>query len=371
MRINQYKAGVVLSYLTVFIGSAISIIYTPVMLRILGKREYGLYQLVFSVVGYLGLLNFGFGSSYIRFYSRYKVKDDRDGMARINGMFLTVFLVISLITVAAGSVLVFNIRTVFKGGLTGAEINTAKTLMTLMILNIALSFPASVFSSIVAAHERYFYHRMLHLIKAILNPFLTLPLLLLGYKSVSLIIVTTLLTLVCFIIDLWYCFNKLGAKFKFKAFDFNLLKEIWVFSFFIFINMITDQLNWSIDKFILGKYTGTIGVAVYSIGAQLNSYYLSFSTSISSVFIPRVNSIVAQNKDNSLLTELFTRVGRIQFIVLSLLMGGFILIGEYFISFWAGSGYRVSYYVALLLMIPVTVPLIQSIGIEIQRAKNL
>jgi O-antigen/teichoic acid export membrane protein len=52
-------------------------------------------------------------------------------------------------------------------------------------------------------------------------------------------------------------------------------------------------------------------------------------------------------------------------------MGGFILIGEYFISFWAGSGYRVSYYVALLLMIPVTVPLIQSIGIEIQRAKNL
>ncbi len=38
---------------------------------------------------------------------------------------------------------------------------------------------------------------------------------------------------------------------------------------------------------------------------------------------------------------------------------------------WAGKNYDDSYPIVLLLIIPVTIPLIQNIGIEIQRAKNM
>lgn len=38
--------------------------------------------------------------------------------------------------------------------------------------------------------------------------------------------------------------------------------------------------------------------------------------------------------------------------------------------FWGGEGYSESYYITLWLILPVTVPLIQNLGIEIQRAKN-
>lgn len=79
MKNSQLKVGVMLSYITMFAQNIIGILYTPMMLRLLGKSEYGLYQLVYSVVSYLGLLSFGFGSAYVRFYSRYKVKDDKDG----------------------------------------------------------------------------------------------------------------------------------------------------------------------------------------------------------------------------------------------------------------------------------------------------
>ena len=149
------------------------------------------------------------------------------------------------------------------------------------------------------------------------------------------------------------------------------MKEIWVFSFFIFLNMIVDQINWSVDKFILGMFGGTVAVAVYAVGGQINTLYMSLSTSVSSVFIPRINTIVADNDDNAKLTDIFTRVGRIQFIVLALVLFGFILLGKYFISVWAGNGYDSAYYVVLLLIIPVTVPLIQNLGVEIQRAKNM
>lgn len=371
MKINQLKAGVILSYVGMIIQNLISIVYTPIMLRLLGQSEYGLYNLVYSVVSYLGLLSFGFGSAFIRYYSRYKVKNDEEGMARINGMFMTIFSIISLITLLVGSLLILNIQSIFKDGLSMGEINTAKILMILMVINIAISFPASVFDSNVTVNEKYIFQRIVSLLKSILNPFLTLPLLLMGYKSISLVMVTTILTIASLLVNMWYCFKKLKVRFIFNNFDFSLMNEMWIFSFYIFLNMIVDQINWSVDKFLLGMFKGTVGVAIYSIGAQINTYYLSFSSSISSVFIPKVHRIVSGTNDNKELTDIFTKVGRIQFIILSFILTGFIFFGEFFIKIWAGDGYNSAYYIALILIIPVTIPLIQNLGIEIQRAKSL
>lgn len=370
-KLNQLKAGVILSYLGIATQNIISIIYTPIMLRLLGQSEYGLYNLVYSVVSYLGLLSFGFGSAFIRYYSKYKVKDDKEGMARINGMFMIIFCIISLISIIAGSILILNINSIFKDGLNANEINTARNLMILMIINIAISFPANVFDSNITANERYVFQRIIVLLKSILNPFLTLPLLLLGYKSVSLVIVTTIITIASLIINMLYCFKKLNTRFIFRNFNFALMKEMWIFSFYIFLNMIVDQINWSVDKFLLGMFKGTVGVAVYSIGSQINNYYLTFSTSVSSVFIPKVHRIVSETNDNDTLTDIFTKVGRIQFMILSFIATGFAFFGRYFISIWAGKEYDMAYFIALILIIPVTIPLIQNLGIEIQRAKNL
>lgn len=180
MKTNQLKIGVILSYATMFAQNIIGVYKIPIMLRLFGKSEYGLYQLVYSVVSYLGLLSFGFGSAYVRFYSRYKVKNGEDGIARLNGMFITIFLIIALISVLAGSILVFNVELIFKQGLTPSEINTARILMVLMVFNLAVTFPSSVFDSYVTAHECYFFQRVVSLLQTVLNPFLTLPLLLMG-----------------------------------------------------------------------------------------------------------------------------------------------------------------------------------------------
>lgn len=37
---------------------------------------------------------------------------------------------------------------------------------------------------------------------------------------------------------------------------------------------------------------------------------------------------------------------------------------------WAGTNYSEAYPITLLLIVPVTIPLIQNLGIEIQRAKT-
>ena len=108
---NQKKAGVLLSYGQTILSTLISLTYTPVMLRLLGQSEYGLYTLVNGFVSNLSLLSFGMGSAYMRYYSRAEAQDGEDGVARINGMFMTIFFAISLLCLLTGGVLVANVKT--------------------------------------------------------------------------------------------------------------------------------------------------------------------------------------------------------------------------------------------------------------------
>lgn len=369
--INQRKAGAILSYVSIIVNALVQLVYTPVLIRFLGQSEYGLYNLVSSVVSYLGLLNFGFGSAYVRFYSKYKVKDDKESVANLNGMFLIIFSIIAIVALLAGAYLVLNVNKFLGDKLTFEEISIAKILMSLMVLNLAISFPLLVFSSYITANEQFIFQKLLQIVKAIINLVIIFPILLMGYKSIGVVVATIIITIFIELSNIKFCATKLKIKFSFDKFDFRLMKEMMIFSSFIFINMIVDQINWNVDKFIIGRYRGTVGVAVYGVASQLNIYYMTFATAISSVFIPKVNRIALEIKNSQELNSIFSRIGRIQFIVLSMICLGFIFFGKPFINMWVGPGYSESYIIALILIIPGTFSLIQNIGIEIQRAKNM
>lgn len=370
---NQLKVGVVLSYISTGLNILIQLLYTPIMIRLLGQSEYGLYTLVGSVVSYLSLFSFGFTGAYLRFYSQRKVKDDFQGIARLNGMFLILFLIMSVVAFACGMILAQFPREIFGNNLTELELEIAQTLMKILVINIALTFPSGLLDSIISAHEKFLFQRIVTLLGVLCNPFLTLPLLFMGYGSVAVVSVTTLITVLKLIVNVFYSQKVIHVQFSFDCFDFHVLREIADFSFFLFLNMIIDQINWSIDKFILGWVSGTKDVAIYGVGAQINSLVTTFSTAVSSVFAPRVNRIAASNsKDiNWQFTSLFTRVGRIQYLILMLVVSGFVFFGDYFITdIYSSEEYTQAYQVALLLILPAFVPLIQNLGIEIQRSIN-
>lgn len=369
--VNQRKAGALLSYISMFAGYVISLIYTPLMLRLLGQSEYGLYNLVASIVAYLGVLNFGFGSTYLRYYIRYKVQNDQENVSRLNGMFIIIFSCIGLIAVIVGTAAAFNAEAIFGSKLTVDELAKAKVLMQILTLNMAFTFPSSVFTSHITANERFIFQRIVQLVKLVSNPFLVIPALLLGYGSIGMALVMTFLNLGVEIASMVYCLKKLRMHFLFRKFDRKLMKQISVFSSYIFINMLIDQINWNVDKFILGRFHGTVSVAIYGLASQLNTYYISISTAITNVYVPYVHQVIASNNDSHDLINLFTRIGRLQFIILSLLASSVVFFGRAFFYLWAGPDYAGSFAIALLLILPVTIPLIQNIGIEIQRAKNM
>ncbi|CUQ42710.1 Na+-driven multidrug efflux pump [Clostridium paraputrificum] len=370
-RDSQLKAGAVLSYVSLGITSLISILYTPVMLRLLGKSEYGLFNLANSVIGYLGVLDFGLSNAVIRYTARYRALDDKEGEENLYGMFIFLYSLLAILIVIVGLGFVATSNAFFGNTLTSVELHKIKILMIIMIFNLAISFPGGVFAGIITAYERFVFPKIMTIVRAILNPFIMLPLLFMGYKSIAITIATTILNIAVILINIYYCFAKLNIKIKLKRINFALLKEVIGYSFFIFLNIIMDKVYWSTDQFILGSVLGTTSVAVYSVASTLNTYYMSFSTAISGVLLPKVTQMVTKNVDDKELSNLFIRIGRIQYIIMTAILGGFLVVGKEFILLWAGKDYGNAFYITLAIMIPLTIPLVQNVGVLILQAKNM
>lgn len=371
MKISQLKLGALLSYVTLLLSNIIGIIYTPIMLRLMGQSEYGLYSLVASVVGYLTVLDMGLGNAIIRYIAKYRAIGDKEEEYSLNGMFLILYTAIGIVVAAIGILLSFNVKRIFGTNLSLIELEKAQVMMVLLVFNLAVSFPLGIFGSIMTAYEKFIFPKVVNIIRVLINPCIMIPLLLMGYKSVTMVVVTTLLNLMCLLLNMWYCFNKLKIRILFKKYNWSILKDISSYSFFIFLNIIVDKIYWSTDQFILGMVSGTVSVAIYTVASQLNAYYMNFSTAMSGVFLPKITVMVSQGSSDEELSDMFIKIGRLQYILLAFILSGFILFGKQFIGIWAGEQYQQAFYMALVIMIPLTIPLIQTLGITILQAKNM
>lgn len=372
MPVNQLKAGVVLNYVVIFLNTIVGLLYTPYMLRMMGQSEYGLYSLVASVIAYLTVLDLGFGNAIVRYTAKFRAEKKTEEQYEMFGMFFLLYLVIGIIAFGIGLGLYFNVDTLFGDTMTAVELGRARIMMLLLVANLAFTFPMSIWGSIIQAYEDFVFQKSLNIIRIILNTAVMICLLHFGYKAVAMVVVQTIFNVLTLVINFIYCRRKLNIHiyFRFKHFHWGFLKEVAIYSFWIFLNAIMDRVYWSTGQFVLGAMVGTVAVAVFAIAIQLEGMYMQFSTAISSVFLPKVTAMVATNRSRKEISDLFIRTGRIQYIVLAYILSGFIIFGRQFIELWAGAGYSDAYIISLLFFIPLTVPLIQNLGITILQARN-
>ena len=86
--------------------------------------------------------------------------------------------------------------------------------------------------------------------------------------------------------------------------------------------------------------------------------------------MPKITGMVVKEAKGEELTELFIRVGRLQYIIIALVVSGFTVFGRSFIILWAGSEYINAYWIAILTLFPLCIPLIQNTGVSIVVAQN-
>lgn len=360
-----------MSYSVIVLNMIIGLIYTPFLIRKLGQSEYGLYSIVYSVMLYLTVMDMGFGNAIIIYTARYINQGLKDKQEKLHGMFFLIYCIIGVFAAIIGFVLYFNVNLLFGSSMTSKEISEAKIMMLILIFNIAITFPLSIFGNIIIAHEKFLVNKLIKILQILLQPLMMVPLLYMGYKAIAMVAVLTIANIICLLLNMIFCIKNLKVRLKFKGFDWILLKEIFKYSFYIFLNQIIDKVNWSLDQFIIGSIAGTVITAIYAVAGQLNTMYMNFSTAISSVMLPKITKMEDSKASNKEFTDIFIKIGRVQYILMALIITGFVLFGQVFINWWAGTGYESAYVIACILMIPITIPLIQNVGLSILQAKNL
>ena len=367
---SQRRAGVVLGYANIITKNLVNLVYTPMLLSFVGQADYGVYQSCNSFVFSLTLLSFGFSQAYVRFYTQIKAHGSEADVSRLNGVYLVLYSVVSVAALILGLVLAANAGTIFLGSFTDAQVALAGASMAFMAINVAVTLFNSVFDSFVLAHEEFRFQQTRQLGTTLATPFVAYALLCLGMGVIGVAAAQLAVNVALLMLNASFCIRRLDMRFDVRQFDTRLFKMIAVFSAWLFANQIFDLVNQNVPNIVLGALTSAATVAVFAVSIQIRTVFFSLSTTISTVFTPMINRIVAGSDDNAILTHLMTRVGRYQAILYMWVLGGFALLGRYFIAAWAGEGFEGAYWLILAMSAPLLIPLVQNTGIEIQRAKN-
>lgn len=370
---RNIKIGVIISYITMGVSILLFLFYTPFCLDKLGDNEYGLRSFASSITSYLSILSLGLSSSYIKFRLKSIKDDEQNGEKKFNGIYLIVFSIIALVAIIIGIVFImlFGFNVISLKDYTGSDKAILIKLLIVLVINVSISFPLGIFTQYCTAREKIIWVRLMALITNLSVTALSVIVLLIGYKSVALTICMLVVNCVIGFANIIYCLCKLKMKLTFKLTkkDFNIVKEMIVFSIFVGINIIVDELNSQTDPIIIGLLISAEAVTIFNLGRQFRQYLSVMSLTISSSFAQRVNVYVVENKEKEL-NNLFITVSSLQMIILFLITGGFIVCGKEFITLWIGKSRLQAYDVAVYVMAMGIVPLSQNLSIEIQRAKN-
>lgn len=365
---SQLKIGAILSYGNIILTNVMGLILTPFIIRNLGNSEYGLYTLIGSLIAYLSLMDFGIANTVVRYVAKYRAENDKKGEQNFLGTTLLIYLLISVVLLIAGIVVYFNLEGIFKNSLTTGELEKAKIMFVILLFNLSIALPGSMFTAICNAYERFIFPRLLSAIRYIFRAAVIFAVLTMGGKAIALVIIDTVLNLLIIFCTLIFVFKKLRVKFCFRQVNKPMVTNIFSYSVWIFILAITSQFQWQGGQLMLGVISNTTAVAIYGVGIILGTYYGAFSSAITGVFLPKATFMVVNNAQPSELTNMMIRIGRLSLFVLLYIFGGFLLYGQLFILLWVGKTYAESWGIALTIMIVYTIPLVQSFGTAILQA---
>lgn len=357
---SQIKSGAIISYVAIFFSIAAGLLYTPWMVKQIGVSDYGLYTLTGAFLSYF-LIDFGLAQSLARFIAKYRAEGNQEKINNLLGVTTRIYLLIDVLIFLVLCVLFFFLTDIF-GQFTSVEHKKFEVVYLIAGFFSLLSFPLMPVNGLMIAYERFFVLKMTDLVQKILVIVLMVVALLNGQGLFALIFVNGLVGFVIKLYNFFYIRRKEQIKINLKFFDKKLAKELFSFSAWIFVIGIAQRLILNIVPTILGALSGTKEIAIFSLALVLEGYTWTFAQALNGLFLPKVSRMVTASDDRTEVSNLMIQVGRLQFLVIGLLITGIVVLGKAFIVLWMGEEFLKSYYVALFLIVPGLITLTQEIA---------
>lgn len=367
---KEIKAGVLLSYALIFVNTIYGLIITPYILKYVGDSAYGVYKSVASISASLAVMDLGLGTTMTRYMARYHATDEKKQAENFAGMVLIQFFVLAAVIMAVGMGAMFLLPSFYQNTFSAAEIELAKELLGILVLNMVLRMFENLLFGILNGCERFRFSNSLKLLNVVLKFTLILLVLPLVRDVKLVVLLETALVSATILVFMVYIAKVLHIIPKLRKWDAAVFRESFGYTALMFIQSVTVQFNGNVDNVLIGAQQGAVLVTVYSMALTIFGMYENLSGSVANIMLPKITKQVIHGDDSARLQATVEKAGRFQFLVLAAALGGFIALGRDFYQLWLGSDFSDCYALVLILIIPVTFPMIQNVTLSILRAEN-
>lgn len=370
MKSSSRRLGVIVSYAYTVCNLLVQMIYVPLLLNSIGQEEYGLYQLIGSVISYIVSINSVLAAGVGRYYCMYKANDDTLHMENTLAIAKRMYWAMSFLTMVVMVGLSALFRVVYRDSFTPAQVNECSWMLIVLGINCIVTMNNAINISVITAHERFLFLKGSQIVTLVAQPVLVLMLTGIWPSALAVTCVVLAMNVLCSAMQRLYVSNVLKERCTYHGWDRALARGLLGFSAVVVLVAVADQLFWKTNQLVIGFFFGAAPVAVYAVGSQIYTAYMSVGTAVSSVFLPRVSELYHHDHNMAGISNLFVRVGRISLMVCFAILGGFAILGADFVVIWAGREFFDAYIIALVIMIPFTVDLIQNLGLTIMQVMN-
>lgn len=367
---KQIKYGIFMTYSMGIIQVAANVIFTALLIRTLGNVEYGLYLLMGSLAANISIFDFGLNNTISRYVAKYRAEGDKEKESSLMFVSMAMYFGIALLVILAGVLIGIRLD-YFVTDVTKAEMQLAYKMFFLLIVNVAITLPMNSFAAVLVGYEEFVYTRSISIMRVILMPLLSVPFLVYGRGSLPVVMITTITNVMAGLANAVYVIFKYKIRFHLYHPDLSFVKEILLYSGYIFLGVIADQLFYNTGNVVLGVVRGPKEVSVFGTAAQLNTYLISVIAAFTGVFLPSATMLVVKKPDRIELTAFFLKISRIVVILVFIIVGGFFCLGQEFIYYWLGPGYTDVYGISCIVLTGTAFMLIKAAGLSILQAKNL
>ena len=330
-------AGTFLGYFSIIVNILAGLIVTPWIVRSIGTSQYGVYTLVNSLVA-LFLIDFGLGATADTFLSKYRAENNEHKIQELLGIIYKLYLIIDVFIFVIFFILFVSINKLYTG-LTIIEREQLKIAFLIVGSYSLISFPASVLNGVITSYEKFAFQKLVGIIERLLFTSLTILALVFNFGLYVLIACHAISGLISILLKYLFILKKLKIKpnLKIKLSKENS-KALLFFSIWAGLAAISARLSLNATSNILGFLTNTKEIAIYGVSITIEGYVFTFGSVMAGFFLPKISRIKNQKNElfSNSLQKYGEKIGKIQFILLGLIVGGFVACGKEFLTLWMG-----------------------------------
>ena len=318
-------------------AAVVSFFLSPFVVHRLGNSGYGIWVLLGSFVGYLGLLDFGVRGAVTRFVAASHARGDHADASVIVAAALRLFGILGVLAVVIAAIAAVAMPQLFR--IPPELLSEARLVLFLGGLSVASAFVGGVFGGVVAGLHRFDIDAVIEIVMTALRAIALVVALGAGYGLVALSVIQLVISLMrggaAFVVvrRVYPQLRITGAGPIGPA-----LRQLLSFSLFASLIHFSGLLIYQTDTVIIGALLPIGVVTFYAIASNLAEYARQLVSAISRIVQPRASAADASGGTDSVRVMFLEIAPRASLLTVPIALT-FLLRGDRFISLWMGPEY--------------------------------